>query len=169
MAGVFTLPVILGPLNEGYGIRFIDTIPGSPGTSQETLDINVQWWTGNVSNSASWYIRYLVQDFVLNTITTIGADLVNIPSGADEIYLSLVRNAGSDQFSANYAYVTGGTVGTLASLGSAQGFQYENYVRAQFHAFETVPEPGTLLLMGGGIIVLVAARRRLPLNPRTEA
>ena len=168
MAGIFSLPVLSGPLNEGYGIVF--------GGVLQSLDLNVQWWIGNASNPAGWYVRYLVQDHNLSTITTIGAALVTIPSGADEIYLSLSRAAGSDLFAADYAYVAGGSVGSLTSLGSAQGFQYGPFIRPQFHAFETVPapgttvpEPGTLLLMAGGIIALVAARRRLPLNPRTEA
>ena len=168
MNGIFTLPVLSGPLNEGYGIRFIDSAPGSgPGTNQAVLELNAQWWTGNAGNPAGWYIRYLLQDFVLHTIKTIGADFVTIPvSGADEIYLSLDRAAGSDQFAANYAYVNGGTIGALNSLGSTQGFLYNiDYVRGQFHAFETVPEPGTLLLIAGGSFALVAARRRSSLNP----
>jgi hypothetical protein len=167
MAGIFTLPVLSGPLNEGYGIRFIDGPPGSgPGTNQEVLELNVQWWTGTVSIPAGWYVRYLVQDFVNHTIQTIGADLVDIPLGADEILLSLDRDGGSDMFEATYAYGTGVTFGTSTSLGFAQGFLHENYVRPQFHAFETVPapEPDTLFLAGAGVILLVAARRRPPLR-----
>ena len=169
MYGIFTLPTLSGPLNEGYGIRFIDAAPGSgPGTNQEVLELNVQWWTGNASNAAGWYIRYLVQDFNLNTISTIDADMVSIPSGANEIYLSISRAAGSNQFATEYAYVSGGTIGSHVSLGPAEGFVYQDFVRGQFHAFESVPEPGTWLLMGVGVMVLVAVRRRIPLSPRTK-
>ena len=164
MTGVFTLPTLSGPLNEGYGIRFIDAAPGSgPGTNQEVLELNVQWWTGNASNPAGWYIRYLVQDFKLDTITTIGADLVSIPSGDNEICLSLNRsNPANSNFSAGYAYGTGGTCGSSqVSLGSATGFLYQDFVRGQFHAFETaVPEPGTWLLRGVGVLGLVLVARR---------
>lgn len=178
MTGIFTLPAISGPDNEGYGIRFIDAAPGSGfGSNQWVLELNVQWWTGNASNPAGWYVRYLTQDFVAGQIHTIDADLVAIPSGVDEILLSLNRAVGSDMFEATYAYGTGGplgTFGTLTSLGSAQGFRYQDpmsamFVRPQFQAFETVPEPATVLLMAGGLMGLLAARRRVPLNSRTEA
>jgi hypothetical protein len=161
MTGIFTLSTVSGPLNEGYGIRFIDAPSGSPpGSNQQILELNVQWWTGNVSNPAGFYIRYLVQNFNLDTITTVDADLVNIPQGANEICLSLNRSAGSDNFSASYAYGTNGACsGTTMSLGSAAGFAYQDFVRGQFHAFDTVPEPGTWLLMGVGLVALVAAAR----------
>ena len=121
----------------------------------------MQWWTGGSSHQAGWYICYEVQNFSLHTVHTVGADLVSIPSGADEIYLSISRAAGSNQFASDYAYVTGGTVGSEVSLGSATGFLYENYVRGQFHAFETpVPVPGTLLLLGPCLAGLAAVRRR---------
>jgi len=162
MEGIFTLPTLSGPLNEGYGIRFVDAAPGAgPGSNQASLDLNVQWWTGNATNPAGWYIRYLTQDFSLNTISTIGTGLVAIPSGADEIYLSLDRAAGSNLFTANYAYVNGGTVGALTSLGSTQGFTYNDYVRGQFHAFETVvPVPAAAWLFGSGLLGLVGMARR---------
>ena len=161
MTGIFTLSTVSGPLNEGYGIRFIDAPAGSPpGSNQQILELNVQWWTGNASNPAGFYIRYLVQDFNLDSIQTIDADLVNIPQGADEICLSLNRSAGSDSFSASYAYATGGTCGNQVSLGSATGFAYQDFVRAQFHAFETVPEPGTWLLTGMGLVGLRLVARR---------
>ena len=162
MSGIFTLSAVSGPLNEGYGIRFIDAPAGSPpGSNQQVLELNVQWWTGNASNPAGFYIRYLVQDFNADSITTIDADLVNIPSGATEICLSLNRSdPSSSDFSASYAYATGGTCGSSVSLGSATGFAYEDFVRAQFHAFETVPEPATWLLMGMGLMGLGLVMRR---------
>lgn len=171
MTGVFTLPVLSGPLNEGYGIRFIDAAAGSgPGSNGWVLELNVQWWTGNASNPAGWYVRYLTQDFVNGVINTIDADLID-GRYTETISLSLDLVAGSaDLFEASYAYETGGVFGAPISLGSAQGFLYETYVRPQFIAFETpVPEPGTLLLLGGGIAALLAARRRRGITPQIAA
>jgi hypothetical protein len=161
MDAVFTLPTLSGPGNQGYGIRFAD-VPVGAGLvfPQEVLELNVQWWTGGGADPAGWYIRYLVQDYVAKTIVTIAADLVSIPTGADEISLSLDRTAGNDLFAASYAFVTGGSVGTRTSLGSAEGFRYQNYVRPLFQTFESVPAPGTLLLVSGAFVALLASRRR---------
>jgi hypothetical protein len=161
MSGIFTLPAISGPYNTGYGIRFTDATPGVQGSGQQILELNVQYWTGNISNPAGLYVRYLTQDFNTNTIHTVNADPAGplvIPSGADEIYLSLVRVADANgiygnSFEALYQYYgSGSPIGTLASLGTADGFAYENYVRPQFHAFETVtPLPGALPLFASGL------------------
>ena len=164
MTGIFTLPSLSGPLNEGYGVRFIDGTPGGgPGNNQGILELNVQWWTGNAGHPAGWYVRYLTQDFVNHQVQTIGANLVSIPQGDDEISLSLNLVPGSnDLFEANYAYGTGGAFGTPTSLGSAPGYLYADYVRGQFHAFTSVvPEPDKSSLLGLGLIVLAAVRRRV--------
>jgi hypothetical protein len=164
IAGTFTLPTLSGPLNNGYGIRFGDSLPGAGTGNQQVLELNVQWWTGDPGNSAGWYVRYLVQDFNSHTVQTVGANLVSIPQGADEISLSMNRVAGSSLFEAGYAYGSGGTFGSSTSLGSTAGFPYANYVRPQFHAFETLPVPepetGGLMLGGLALVGLVARQRR---------
>jgi PEP-CTERM motif-containing protein len=49
---------------------------------------------------------------------------------------------------------------SASSTFSHHSFLYQNFVRGQFLALETVPEPGTWLLMAVGLVWLVVAARR---------
>ncbi len=159
MTGVFSLVIPTGPRNNGYGIRFIDNVPNSQAGSQETLDLMVQFY--GAQNQP--VIRYYVANNNLGTITTLGTAPISAPLGDDEVCLYLSRpDANSNDFYASYAYGTGGRCGTAVQFATPGiGFQYENFVRGQFRAFETpVPEPATWLLMGVGLVALIAMQRR---------
>jgi hypothetical protein len=156
LKGVFSLSSPTGPLINGYGIRFTDR--NVDGVSQMAeLHVRFNPATGKVE------IRYILQDFDAKTITQVGlADLI-APTDADQIELALARpDINNDDFYASYSYLNDGSVvGGDTFATPIRLFQGEQYVRAEFHAFESlsVPEPGTLALLSLGVFGLAAVRR----------
>ena len=163
----FTLPGLSGPYNNGYGIRLVDAAPGSPpGSLQQALELNVEFWTGNMTHPAGLYVRYLMQDFTAGTITTIGVAPLIIPPGTNDIMLTLA-SVSNGLFEATYQYGTDGVFGAFGgpfSLGTSAALLYgQTYLRPQIHAFETVTQlPGTLPLFASGLgaLGLLAWRRK---------
>jgi hypothetical protein len=164
LTGLFNLSSLTGPLINGYGIRFTDRTADGVNQAAE-LDVRFNPVTGKVE------VRYILQDFDTNQITERGLADFAPPNGADQILLQLTRpDAGFDgtnytntNFFASYSYLQGGNVlGSGAFDAPISLFQGENFVRAEFHAFESlpVPEPGTLALLGLGFAGIAAMRRR---------
>jgi hypothetical protein len=157
LTGLFNLSSLTGPLINGYGIRFSDRTAAGVNQAAE-FDVRFDPLTGKVE------VRYVLQDFATNQIFERGLADFAPPSGADQILLQLVRpDPTNTNFFASYSYLQGGNVvGGGAFEAPISLFQGENFVRAEFLAFESlpVPEPGTLVLLGLGFAGMAAMRRR---------
>jgi len=159
LTGTFGLTVPVGPLISAYGIRFSDG-------GNQIAQLAVQYQP----STAQAEIRYLLQDFVANTITVLGSVALAAPNGSDQILLRLSRpNVANDDLFASFTYLSGGVaVGNGTFNQAAQIFQGEEWVRAQFFASEAIavaaiPEPETYALMLSGLAFLASrriARRR---------
>lgn len=157
LTGLFNLSSLTGPLINGYGIRFSDRTAAGVNQAAE-LDVRFNPETGKVE------VRYVLQDFNTSQIFERGLADFAPPNGADQILLQLARpDVANTNFFASYSYLQAGNiVGGGVFEAPISLFQGENFVRAEFLAFESlpVPEPGTLALLGLGFAGMAAMRRR---------
>lgn len=136
--GVFDL-VLPERSNESYGIRLQDG--GGGQDADQFVQIKV-----NRSENNVWRILYEAQDLIKGTQTTIGKDLIE--EGHEQIVLILAKeSATSNAITAFYAYKDGGVVGAITPFpATAEMFDGENYVRAQFNASRKIKFPWSMFL-----------------------
>jgi len=154
--GTFVLVPITGPLFQTYGLQLIDALPG--GATHQLIQLFVQF---DDVTTHTVRLSYILQNFDAQTIIGLGSVPFAPPAGADEITLSLSRpDTSNDQFFASWTFLASGVPvggGSFATPGLM--FQGENFVRARFFASDSVPLPGSLVLVALGGCVLACARR----------
>lgn len=158
LAGLFNLGVPAGPQLNGYGIRFTDRPTQNNGLVGQVADFVVYF--DPVTGQAK--LRWAFQDFENDSITTVGEILLAPPLDADQILLEITRpDLGSNLFYASYHFLDGGVdIGGGSFATGISMFDGENFVRAEFIAFQSVPEPGVLWLLGPGLLVGAGLARR---------
>ena len=159
VTGTFNLVTPNSGLNNGYGVRFVDALQGQMSTDR-ALELNVQFFEPLGMN----VIRFLLQDFANNTISTLGVEAYD-PQMADQILLKISHSLTDNNFNASYAFGTGGTFDQFTQFGNPGAlFTNTNFVRAQFQVFTAlpakIPEPTTFALLGIGLLGLLIPHRR---------
>jgi hypothetical protein len=156
--GLFNLGVPSGPNLNGYGIRFTDRPMQNNGLVGQIADLVVRF----NPDTGQAELRWALQDFENDSITTVGDILLAPPLGADQILLEITRpNLDSNLFYASYRFLDGGVDAGGGSFATGISmFDGENFVRAEFIAFQSVPEPGVILLLVPGLLLAAGLARR---------
>lgn len=145
-----------GPTVNGYGIRLTDSF-GSPPSYITQLQVRYNEATQQSEITLS------LQDFVTHDIAIMDSiALTTAPGGTDTIALWLTHSAGSTNIFGEFWFIDEdtNTFDKHTFSNASTMFQNGDYVRAQIQVFESVPEPGTLFLVGLGLSGFLLRRRR---------
>jgi hypothetical protein len=158
LSGLFNLGVPAGPQLNGYGIRFTDRPMQNNGLVNQSAEFDVLF--DPVTGQAR--LRWLFQDFENDSASTVGDILLAPPLGADQILLEISRpDLASDLFYASYHFLDGGVdIGGGSFATGIAMFDGENFVRGEFIAFQSVPEPGVVWLLIPALIAGAGMARR---------
>lgn len=143
---------------DGYGIALADG-GALPATTSVDLFVRREF-------SGALVVRFQEQDFLGHVVHTLELDeLSDLPAGADQIELRLLRASLSDgMVTAAYRYWNEGVpIGGFTDMSSSvEFFRHNGFARANFFAVQAsvAPEPATWALAGIALGVAGLLRRR---------
>jgi hypothetical protein len=158
LGGLFNLGVPAGPQLNGYGIRFTDRPMQNNGLVGQVADFVV--FVDPVTGQAR--LRWVFQDFESDSVTTVAEIPLAAPLEADQILLEITRpDLANNLFFASYRFLDNGVdTGGGSFATGIEMFDGENFVRAEFIAFQSVPEPGVVSLLVAGLLLGAGLMRR---------